>query len=106
MAQTCKLLRDNMPALAAQQGIKVKTAVLDEEAFKDLLIDQLKSDAMDVYSFAEADQILDRFVDLMLDLNTLAELRGINLDEANSMYVDKLNACGSYSGRILGIFNE
>ena len=100
-----KLIRDNIPKIAEQEGKPIKYATVTDPAFvKELLYNKLKEE---VTEFFNADlNKLEELADIMTVVGALIEVVGGTQEEFNQLYAEKLEKNGGFKGHTIGLFED
>lgn len=92
-----KLVRDNIPKIMADQGIKAKFTVLGEEDYKHYLEKKLDEEVNEYHESKEVEELAD----ILEVVYALGKAAGFTSTQINNIYREKHKARGGFDNRIL-----
>lgn len=94
-----KLVRDRIPEIIRAQGRTADTRVLDDDAYRDALLDKLAEECRELRD-APQDQVLDETADVYEVLLAIASHRGLTLETVADHAAVKRGERGAFADRV------
>ena len=95
-----KLVRDNIPNIIENEGIKVVTRILNNEEYKNELYKKLLEESNEVINSKKENETLEEIADVLEVLKTIAELNNKSLDDIIEIANQKRLKKGGFKKRI------
>jgi len=95
-----KLVRDKIPAVITKTGSKFEIKVLSESEYIEKLNEKLKEELDEFYN-ATLDETVGEIADILEVLYSLADTKGISVEEIERVRLQKKEDRGGFKDRIL-----
>lgn len=95
-----KLVRDKIPAVIEKTGNTFETEILLENEYLKKLNEKLNEE-IEEFTNASEEEIAGEIADVIEVLYTLAETKGISIEEIEKVRLEKLEKRGGFKERIL-----
>ncbi|MEE6453117.1 nucleoside triphosphate pyrophosphohydrolase [Gottfriedia acidiceleris] len=95
-----KLVRDKIPAIITKTGSAYETKVIGEAEYIEKLNEKLKEELEEFYN-ATPEETVGEIADILEVLYTLAETKGITIEEIERVRLQKKGDRGGFKDRIL-----
>lgn len=95
-----KLVRDHIPDLMDEEGIRYESSILSDDAFKDALYEKLLEEAKEVVG-ASQDERLKELADVQEILDAITTMSGFTREQVRAVQQKRREARGSFEKRIM-----
>lgn len=104
--QVDKLIRDNLPELMRDQGIRVHEEVMDSCQYIDALKAKLFEEAEEIRQTSNPDELVEELADALEVIQSLAKASGISTQQLEKVRLDKRKLKGGFDQKIYTRFVE
>ncbi|GGI10914.1 nucleoside triphosphate pyrophosphohydrolase [Gottfriedia solisilvae] len=95
-----KLVRDKIPLIIEKTGDTFETEILGLKEYEGKLYEKLKEELEEFYS-ATGDEVVGEIADVLEVFYTIAETKGITIEEIEKVRIQKQEERGGFKERIL-----
>lgn len=101
-----KLIRDLLPRMMREEGIKVYEHSLDDKAFEHELRLKLIEEAHEVFNASGEKELIEELADVMEVIQTLAQYRGVPMEDIEQKRQEKREKRGGFDKRFYNPYVE
>ena len=95
-----KLIRDNLPAMMRDMGLRVFEHQLDDQAYDSALRAKLVEEAEEAHSAKTLDDIANELADLQEVILAFAKFHGLTTEQIEAVRLEKRRERGGFDNRV------
>lgn len=99
-----KLIRDNLPRIMRDKGIRVQEEVMDDYQYIDALKAKLFEEAEEIRQTSNLDELIEELADVLEVIQSLAKVSGFSMQQLEEVRLDKRKLKGGFDQKIFTHF--
>lgn len=97
-----KLVRDRIPEICMEKGVKVKTRIADDDEYKNLLYQKLQEETDELIE----SRVIEEIADIIEVLKYIIYAENIDMEELDRVVTHKIETRGGFEKKIVLIETE